>query len=120
MTRGYDFEQGATLLKTLAHPLRLKMVCGLLREPSTLSQMARDLDVPISTMAQHLMLLRRCGVLEERRRGVEVVLRVADRRVESVLRALCAPESSRGGLPRWNWRQLGRLHSTLRADHSGR
>jgi ArsR family transcriptional regulator len=117
MTRGHDFEEAATLLKTLSHPLRLMMVCGLLREPATLSQMARNLDVPVSTMAQHLAVLRRCGILEERRRGVEVLLWVVDRRVSAVLKALCAPESSRGRLPQWNWRQLGRLPSTIRADH---
>jgi ArsR family transcriptional regulator len=115
MTNSHDFQRAAGLLKTLAHPVRLKIVCGLLSEPATLSRIARDLGLPISTAAQHLTILRRGGILEERKQGVEVILSIADHRVPALLRTLCAPESSRGRLPHWTWRQLGRSPSAARA-----
>jgi ArsR family transcriptional regulator len=98
--------RAARLLKILGHPLRLKIVCGLLGEPAGLTRIARDLDVPVSTLAQHLAVLRAGGVLEERREGVRVIFKVADRRVPGVLHVLCAP--GRGGtrLPRWSWTEL--------------
>ncbi len=106
MTRLGDFTDAARLLKVLGHPLRLKIVCGLLGEPANLSRIARDLGVPISTLAQHLLVLRTGGILEERRDGVEVIFHVADRRVPAILRVLCDPEGRKTSLPRWRWREM--------------
>lgn len=108
MTSMGGFRETAALLKTLGHPIRLKIVCGLLGEPATLSRISRDLVLPVSTLAQHLSVLRRCDLLAEERRGVEIYFRVSDRRVPSILHALCDPKGSTPGLPRWSWQQLGR------------
>lgn len=103
-----EFADAARLLKTLSHPMRLKIVCGLLGEPANLSRMARELGIPTSTLAQHLAVLRHADILEEHRRGVEVVFRVVDRRVPAILRTLCSPELAGGRLPAWSWEELGR------------
>lgn len=106
MTRTKDFDGAAALLKVLGHPLRLKIVCGLMGEPANLTRIARDLAIPVSTAAQHLAVLRRGGVLEERKNGVEVTFRVADERVPSILRVLCATSGAQGALPSWSWSTL--------------
>lgn len=108
MPQASDFGCAARLLKILGHPIRLKIVCGLLGEPANLSRIARDLNIPISTLAQHLQVLRRGDILEEERSGVEVVFRVADERVPAILSALCSSRMRRGELPRWSWRDLSR------------
>ena len=108
MTNSTDFGAAANLLKILGHPVRLKIVCGLLGEPANLSRIARDLAVPVSTLAQHLAVLRRGAILEEERQGVEVLFRVADPRVPAILCALCSPKAARGKLPRWSWGDLSR------------
>jgi ArsR family transcriptional regulator len=113
VTGSTDFGAAAGILKTLGHPVRLKIVCGLLGEPATLSRIARDLGVPVSTLAQHLAVLRRGAILEEERRGVEVVFRVADRRVPAILCALCSPKAAQGRLPRWSWRDLARARQAV-------
>jgi ArsR family transcriptional regulator len=113
VTGSTDFRAAAGLLKILGHPVRLQIVCGLLGEPATLSRIARDLHVPVSTLAQHLSVLRRGDILEEERRGVEVVFRVADRRVPAILYALCSPSATRGRLPRWSWRDLSRCRQAV-------
>ena len=102
-----DFGEAARLLKVLGHPLRLKIVCGLLGQPATLSRIARDLAVPISTLAQHLGVLRSGGILEERKEGVEIIFSVSDRRVPGILAVLCDPGKGKARLPRWEWGELG-------------
>ncbi len=102
-----NFHEAARLLKILGHPVRLKIVCGLLGEPANLSRIARDLEIPVSTLAQHLRVLRAGGILEERKDGVEVIFRVVDRRVPGILGILCDPTLMKAKLPRWSWEDLG-------------
>ena len=102
-----NFSESARLLKVLGHPLRLKIVCGLIGEPANLSRIARELDVPISTLAQHLSVLRAGGILEERKEGVEVIFSVCDLRVPGILGILCDPASGKPKLPHWGWEELG-------------
>jgi|WetSurMetagenome_2_1015567.scaffolds.fasta_scaffold662348_1 DNA-binding transcriptional ArsR family regulator len=102
-----NFTESARLLKVLGHPLRLKIVCGLLGEPANLSRIARNLDVPVSTLAQHLGVLRAGGVLDEHKEGVEVIFSVSDRRVPGILGILCDPTTGKAKLPRWDWEELG-------------
>jgi ArsR family transcriptional regulator len=102
-----NFSESARLLKVLGHPVRLKIVCGLLSEPANLSRIAKDLEVPVSTLAQHLRVLRAGGVLEERKDGVEVIFSVSDRRVPGILGILCDPGMRKPKLPRWAWEELG-------------
>ena len=113
MTSATEFRATANLLKILGHPVRLKIVCGLLGEPANLSRIARDLAVPVSTLAQHLAVLRRGGILGEERQGVEVLFRVVDARVPAILCALCSPKAARGRLPRWSWGDLSRGRETI-------
>jgi DNA-binding transcriptional ArsR family regulator len=107
------FESAAEILKALGQPLRLRLVCGLSQHPSTLSRIAAELESPISTVALHLGVLRRAGILAEERRGVEVVFSVRDARVQGILRTLCSsglgPASSD-----WAWPQLARDLQTRR------
>jgi ArsR family transcriptional regulator len=84
------FESAASLFKALAHPLRLKLVCGLLHEPRTQSQISRLLDVPQSSLAQHLAVLRREGIVEGRREaGAEIYMHVVDPRIEGIFSQVC-------------------------------
>ncbi len=106
MKRVKDFSEAARFLKVLGHPVRLKIVCGLLGEPATGSRISRDLGVPISTLAQHIHALRTASVLQEEKRGVEVFFRVADRRAPWILKVLCSAEEVRPRLPRWRWQEL--------------
>lgn len=99
------FDEASGLLKALGHPLRLRLICGLLREPSSLSRIAGDLGAPISTVAMHLSVLRRAGVLTEERNGAEILFRVGDPRARSILGALCA-SGAEPAPEGWAWNKL--------------
>jgi DNA-binding transcriptional ArsR family regulator len=107
------FEDAARVLKALGHPLRLRLICGLSREPSSLTRIVSALDVPLSTVALHLGVLRRMGILTETRRGAEVLFSVKDERVRRILEVFC--QNTCGPPPEtWEWGELGRqLHKDL-------
>lgn len=104
---GVPFDDAALILKALGHPLRLRLICGLSREPSNLTRIVQALGSPLSTVALHLGVLRRAGILVEERRGAEVVFEVADERVPRILQAFCG---TGGPLPSesWRWDELAR------------
>ncbi len=84
------FDRAARVLKALSHRLRLKLVCGLRSEPCTQTFIAGKLDLPQSTVAQHLKVLRLEGLIKEEKRGVEVVFSLAsDPEVTRILDTLC-------------------------------
>ncbi|HHW29654.1 MAG TPA: winged helix-turn-helix transcriptional regulator [Syntrophomonadaceae bacterium] len=83
------FNEKAELLKVLAHPVRLCIVRGLLsNEECNVSHIQNCLEMPQSTISQHLAKLRSAGIIEGKRSGLEVFYRVVNddaRRIVEVL-----------------------------------
>lgn len=76
----------AELLKVLAHPVRLCIVKGLLgKGKCNVTYMQGCLDMPQSTVSQHLQKLRTAGIIEGERSGLEINYRVCDERVEKII-----------------------------------
>lgn len=83
------FNDTAELLKTLAHPVRLCIVNGLLTKGEcNVSYMQNCLGTPQSTISQHLQKLRMAGIIEGRRNGLEIYYQVCNDKVEAVMKAL--------------------------------
>lgn len=77
------YEEKTELLKVLAHPVRLCIVKNLLEKGATnVSKMQNCLNVPQSTISQHLQKLRTAGIVDGVRRGVEITYSVKDERVK--------------------------------------
>lgn len=67
------YDEKAHLLKALAHPVRLCIVRGLLQDRGcNVTKMYSCLDIPQSTVSQHLAKLKAAGIVEGVRDGVEV------------------------------------------------
>lgn len=83
------FEEKAGLLKVLAHPIRLCIVLGLLESGRcNVTKMHTCLDMPQSTVSQHLARLRESGVVTAERHGTEVFYKVANPDVVRLLQTL--------------------------------
>lgn len=83
------YNDTAELLKVLAHPVRLCIVKGLLSKGQcNVTYMQNCLDMPQSTVSQHLQKLRAAGVIEGDRNGLEINYKVCDERVESLVKLL--------------------------------
>lgn len=87
----------AELLKAIAHPVRLCIVRGLAENGGcNVSHMQSCLEIPQSTISQHLQKLRAAGIITGVRNGLEVNYRIADRRVAQLVRVLFADQTEGG------------------------
>jgi DNA-binding transcriptional ArsR family regulator len=84
-----EMEEKASLLKLLAHPIRLCILRGLIRDgENNVSFMQDCLDVAQSTLSQHLSKLRLAGIVKSERRGTEIFYSVANEEVVSIINLL--------------------------------
>lgn len=82
-------EEQAELLKVIAHPVRLCIARGLWRSGScNVTHIQCCLEVPQSTVSQHLGKLRQAGIIEGERNGLEITYRLKDERVKAILSCL--------------------------------
>ena len=84
-----QFEKDSEILKALGHPVRLKIVMGLMENDGcNVNKIVAQLGIPQSTVSQHLATLRRSGVLVPQKQGVKTCYHVADKRIENLIKVL--------------------------------
>ncbi len=84
-----QYNETAELLKVIAHPVRLCIVRGLWQGGGcNVSHMQDCLDIPQSTISQHLQKLRAAGIIQGKRSGLEVHYSIRDSRVTALLQVL--------------------------------
>lgn len=84
-----QLEDICEMLKVLAHPVRLCIVKGLMENGGcNVGHMQNCLNMPQSTVSQHLQKLRTAGIIEGERKGLEIIYRVVDERVVKVVKVL--------------------------------
>jgi ArsR family transcriptional regulator len=87
-----QFTEYAEMLKVLAHPVRLCIVKGLIEKGQcNVSHMQNCLDVPQSTVSQHLQKLRGAGIIQGVRSGLEINYKVCDQKVVQLVALLFEP-----------------------------
>lgn len=80
--------QAAECLKTLAHPVRLRMVQLLLHGRYTVGELASDCGIPDNVASEHLRLLQRCGMFSSQREGRRVYYEVAEPHLENIMNCI--------------------------------
>ncbi|RAI44519.1 ArsR/SmtB family transcription factor [Rhodoplanes roseus] len=87
--------EACTLLRALASPHRLMMVCALLERERSVGELAEALGMRIPNASQHLTLLRKDGLVTARRDGQTVWYAIASPEARDLLTALhrvyCTP-----------------------------
>ena len=73
-------ELAARVLKSISHPLRLKILCVLGNNESCVQAIVDDVGTSQSNISQHLAILREKGVLLTRKDANRVFYRVGDQR----------------------------------------
>ncbi len=89
-------EKASDLLKSLANPHRLMILCQLIEGEHSVGQITEFLGIRDSTVSQHLALLRKDGLVTTRRDGQVIWYSVASVPAKQVLETLfkifCAPD----------------------------
>ncbi|MDD3375449.1 MAG: metalloregulator ArsR/SmtB family transcription factor [Candidatus Omnitrophica bacterium] len=83
-----DYIKESDTLKALGHPVRLKMVDGLLRNQCNVSKIVKNLKLPQSTVSQHLGILKKAGILFPVKDGVRICYRVVNKKIIEVIKIL--------------------------------
>jgi DNA-binding transcriptional ArsR family regulator len=78
----------AELLTALGHPIRLRIVEGLLGGGCCVGPMVECLELPQPLVSRHLGILRRAGVVAVEKQGRQRCYRVIDPRAATVIRSL--------------------------------
>ncbi len=79
----------AEWLKSIAHPIRLCIVKGLIGRGSCNVNYIKDcLELPQSTVSQHLQVLRQTGIVKGTKTGTVVNYKIADDRVKELIKIL--------------------------------
>lgn len=80
-----SYEEVSEMLKALAHPARLKIVSGLLKDECNVGQIQKVLRLPQSTISQHLRILKNADIVKGRREGTRTCYKVIDERVRKIV-----------------------------------
>ncbi|WP_325891924.1 ArsR/SmtB family transcription factor [Grimontia sp. NTOU-MAR1] len=89
---GKELQQQATdaakVLRILAHPERLIVLCQLREGEKNVSRLLENSALSQSAFSQHLTVLRQAGLVETRKESQSVFYRIADGKVENLINAI--------------------------------
>jgi len=88
-----SYAREAEILKVLGHPIRLKIVTGLMSRTCNVKKIWECLGLPQATVSQHLALLKNKGIIEGQREGNEVFYSVVSEKVKKVITAINTSDS---------------------------
>jgi DNA-binding transcriptional ArsR family regulator len=108
---GAEVERATRLLKSLANPHRLLILCHLVEEERSVGWLEKALEMPQAHLSQQLARLRREGLVKARRQSRMVYYRLASKETAAILALLyelycggaqkTAPKSGRGGAKKY-------------------
>ncbi|EEM92609.1 transcriptional regulator [Bacillus thuringiensis] len=78
-------EEDVELLKVMAHPMRLKLISELSKHKTlNVTQMTEILNIPQSTVSQHLSKMRG-KILKGNRQGLEIYYSIKNPKAEEIM-----------------------------------
>jgi ArsR family transcriptional regulator len=75
-SRKRQLDARAQIMKALGHPTRLFMVDELARGERCVCELTAMIGADISTVSKHLSVLKKAGIVEDEKRGVQVWYRL--------------------------------------------
>lgn len=86
----------AELLKALAHPARLLVMCRLVDGEASVGELQQQIGLSMSALSQHLAVLRELALVNTRRQSQTIFYSLADGPALAVMQVLydtyCAPK----------------------------
>lgn len=85
-----DFEGSAELLRAIAHPVRLQILCAIKDQARAVSDIEEATGISQPGLSQQLAILRKADLVVTRREGKQVFYRVDSERMEAASDLLAA------------------------------
>ena len=76
------------VLRTLANPNRLQLVCTLVEGERSVGSLEKELGIHQPILSQQLTVLRRAGIVATRRQSKQVFYRLSESKVAELVAAL--------------------------------
>ena len=83
-----DYEQESEVLKALGHPVRLKLIKLLMSDECCVTDLTNILEMPQSTISQHLGILKNAGILHPYKSGVRTCYKIENSKVKKIISIL--------------------------------
>jgi ArsR family transcriptional regulator, zinc-responsive transcriptional repressor len=83
-----SLKEAAECLRTLAHPIRLRMVQLMLQGELTVGELAEACVIPSHMASEHLRMMQHCGLLARRQDGRRIYYQVAEPTVERLMECI--------------------------------
>lgn len=83
-----QIENVAKLLKSISHPIRLKILCLLQENELTVGEIRDEVKTTNANISQHLNILRNQGVIDFRKDSNFIYNRIADDRIIELIKSL--------------------------------
>jgi len=84
------FVKRAEIIKALAHPSRLAIIDRLEKGEACVCELQKIVNADISTVSKHLSLMKKAGLVEDRKEGLWVYYRL---KVPCIIRFLSCVEN---------------------------
>ena len=83
-----EVENLSGLLKSIAHPIRLKILCLLQEKEMTVGEIRDEVETTHANISQHLSILRNQGVIDFRKDSNFIYNRIADQRITELMKSM--------------------------------
>ena len=77
----HDVDKVAGMLKTMAHPIRLKILCLLQDREMTVGEIREEVKTTNANVSQHLTILRNKDIISFRKDANYIFNKIADPRI---------------------------------------
>ncbi len=81
-------EKASAMLKMLANPKRLMILCLLVKERKSVGELMNEVKLSQSALSQHLAKLRKEGLVKTEKEGLLVYYSITKPEVEAILSTL--------------------------------
>ena len=78
----------AVLLKSISHPIRLKILCLLQDKELTVSEIREEVATSGANISQHLNIMRNQGIIASRKEANFIYNHIADERIIELMKTM--------------------------------
>lgn len=83
-----QIDTATEVLKSIAHPIRLKILCFLLEGEKNVSEIETQFGSTISNISQHLTVLRKADIINRRKEANYMYYSIKDNNIEALMETI--------------------------------